>query len=214
MSVALENSTLEHHKRTALTEVKTEFAKYVSALEQHPRLLVGTQVPAIGKEGFETLRDSADAKEWQDAVSHLLRSEVQTRAEKLSEASQGTLQTLHSSIELFQNNPDLVPGTRQFDRELADQLMRVVKPYEMRVEGKLHGFAIPVQPLVNQLRSQLATQRAAASTPPPAPATPTPPPAPAAKPPQAGIVSKAGQASETESFDALFGTIGLSGIRL
>ena len=213
MSVALENSTLELHKKAALEEVKTEFSKYVSALEQHPRLLVGQKVPAIGKEGDEILRDSQDAKEWQDAVSHLLRAEVQSRAERLSEGSSSTLQTLHSSIELFQNNPDLVPGTKQFDRDLADQLMRIVKPYEMRVEGKLHGFAIPVQPLVNQLRSQLAVQRAAV----PPPAAPAAPPAPKATPapaPQAGISSKAGQATETEGFDALFGTLGLSGIRL
>ena len=213
MSVALENSTLELHKKAALEEVKTEFSKYVSALEQHPRLLVGQKVPAIGKEGDEILRDSQDAKEWQDAVSHLLRAEVQSRAERLSEGSSATLQTIHSSIELFQNNPDLVPGTKQFDRDLADQLMRIVKPYEMRVEGKLHGFAIPVQPLVNQLRSQLAVQRAAAP-PPAAPAAPPVAKAPPAPAPQAGIASKAGQATETESFDALFGTLGLSGIRL
>ena len=129
----------------------------------------------------------------------------------------------YDAIELFQNNADMVPGTKQFDRDLADEFARMAKPYELGVEGKMSGYTIPVQPLINQIREQLAARRAKAATPPAAvqeatTATGKAGPASAAKPvpapPQAGIQAKAGATSEAENFDALFGTIGLSGFRI
>lgn len=66
---------------------------------------------------------------------------------------------IHGSIELFQNNPDLVPGTRQFDAQLAADFVRVAKPYEVRTDGKLQGYSIPVQGLVDQLRRQVTAAR-------------------------------------------------------
>ena len=212
------------HQETAFTEVETEYPKYFEALRQHPRLLVGMEVPAIGREGMETLRDSADAKEWQEAVKAVLSDEIKSRAEQKAEADAPMMQTIHSSIELFQNNPDLVPGTRQFDKELADQLVKLAKPYELRVEGKLHGYTIPIQPLVAQVRGQIAAGRAAKAASASlagqaAPGSPATQPAgvrqpPPVDPPQAGIPSRAGASSETENFDTLFGTLGLSGFRI
>lgn len=209
------------HQQEAVEAVQKEFPKYFEALRQAPRMLVGTQVPAIGKEGTETLRDSQDARDWQEAVKQLLSDEVRDRSTRAMEGSSEMLQVVHQSIELFQNNADLVPGTKQFDKELADQFVKLAKPYELRVEGKLNGYTIPVQPLVEQIRAQLVGTRAAAAAAaaPVAPAAPAKPAAPAtaqrpAKPPQAGIPSSAGASSEEESFDALFGTIGLSGFRI
>ena len=221
--MALENRALEIRKEAALTDVQQEYPKYFDALKVHPRLLVGNTVPAIGREGTETLRDSADAKDWQDAVKQILAAEVQERARAAAEEDGGMMRTLHDAIELFQNNADMVPGTKQFDRDLADEFARMAKPYELRVEGKMSGYTIPVQPLINQIREQLAARRAKAATPPAAvqgatTATGKAGPASAAKPapapPQAGIQAKAGAASEAENFDALFGTIGLSGFRI
>ena len=225
MANALEASTLKIHQDAAFTEVRTEHPKYFEALTKHPRLLVGVEVPAIGREGVETLRDSADAKEWQEAVKAVLSDEIRARAEKALDADAPMMETLHSSIELFQNNSDLVPGTRQFDRELADQVIKVAKPYELRVNGKLHGFTIPIQPLVDQMRTQIAASRAAAkaqSAPPAAPAAASAPAtartgvaqAPAAEPPQAGIRSRAGTSSDQEDFSTLFGTLGLPNLRI
>lgn len=198
--------------------MKTEHAKYFDALNKHPRLLVGQQVPAIGKEGMETLRDSADAKEWQDAVKSILVEEVRDRAGRQMEESKDFLNTVHSSIELFQNNLDLIPGTKGFDVELANQFAEYATPYELRVDGKLQGYSIPVQPLIDRLRTQLTASRAAKPAAPAAPATPaaggvlTPPPA--AEPPQAGIPSKSGNSSSQEDFSTLFGTIGLPNLRI
>lgn len=182
-------------------------------------MLVGTEVPSLtGPEGsMETPRDVNDAREWQDAVKQLLTEEVRERATRSIEENKGILETVHQSIELFTQNKDLVPGTRQFDRQLADRFAAMAKPYELRVEGKLHGFSIPVQPLIDSLRAQLVAERAAAPQTAAAPAAAATGRAPAkpADPPQAGIGTKAGSSSEeADDFSTLFGTLGLPNLRI
>lgn len=182
-------------------------------------MLVGTQVPALqGKDGeMETLRDANDAREWQEAVKQLLTEEVRERATKSMEENEGILNTVHASIELFAQNKDLVPGTRQFDRVLADRFAGMAKPYELRIDGKLHGYTIPVQPIIESLRAQLVAERATArpAAPVAAAAAGGRQAAPAADPPQAGIGSKAGAASDgEEDFSTLFGTLGLPNFRI
>ena len=221
------------HRDAALEEVRSEYGRYFDALQMHPRALVGQEVPSMTGEGHEILRDSADARDWQDAVKQLLIDEIKDRAGRLLENDRSTLETLHGSIELFQNNPDLVPGTKEFNPELANELVQLVKPYEVRnAGGKLIGYSVPVQPLVGQLRAGLAARAAAAQAAsvqePSAPAgksqaasgstsTAAPAPAPATPPegPQAGISSKAGaSAEEAEDFSVLFGTLGLPNFRI
>ncbi len=209
--------TKAHHEES-LGAVREEYTRYFQALEKHPRLLVGQQVPKLdGTEGTETLRDAADAREWQDAVKQILVEEVRGRTTKALDDQKDYLETIHSSIKLFQDNKDLVPGTKDFDVDLANRFAEMAKPYELRVEGKLNGYAIPVQPLIDQIRAQLVKSRAAS----PAPAAPAAPaaaaPAGTPKPeeqPQAGIPSKAGSSGGTEDFSTLFGTIGLPGLRI
>jgi hypothetical protein len=112
----------------------------------------------------------------------------------------GFLETIHASVALFQNNPDLIPGTKGFDKGLADDFARMARPYEIRVDGKLQGYSVPVQPMIDNLRAT----RAERQLPQPAPQA-----APQPDPPQAGISSKAGSSTEKEDFSTLFGTIGL-----
>lgn len=217
LSTALEENTSKAYQSQALETVREEHAQYFEALEKHPRLLVGQQVPAIGKEGFETLRDTNDAREWQEAVKSILVEEVRDRASRQMEESKDFLQTVHASIELFQNNADLVPFTKNFDKELADKFAAMTKPYELRVDGKLQGYSIPVQPIIDQLRQQVTQQRAQAAPPASAAAPGAPAPAPArkaAEPPQAGIPSKSGTGSNSEDFSTLFGTIGLPNLKI
>ena len=192
--------------------MRTEHPKYFEALEKHPRLLVGTEVPAIGKEGTELLRDSADAREWQEAVRSILVGEIKARAAKQLEESQDYLETIHASVDLFKNNRDLIPGAPGFDRALADAFATMAKPYEVRVDGRLHGYSIPVQPLIDNLRAQAKQTPAPAAQPAGAPAGPSP--APAVEPPQAAIPTKAGASSEREDFSTLFGTIGLPNLQI
>lgn len=202
--------------------MQTEHAKYFDVLKQHPRLLVGQQVPAIGREGMETLRDTNDAREWQEAVKQILVEEVNDRAARAQEENRDYLANVHASIDLFKNNADLIPGTKDFDRELADEFTTLAKPYELRVDGKLQGYSIQVQPIIDQLRTQVAARRQAAakSAPPEAASTRRPaatggaPARPAADPPQAGIPSKAGHGADSEDFSTLFGTIGLPNLQI
>lgn len=214
--------------------MREEHAPYFAALEKHPRLLVGTQVPAIGKEGMETIRDTDDAREWQDAVKSILVEEVKGRAQKALDDNSDFLTTVHSSIELFQNNADLVPYTKDFDVELANRFAEFAAPYELRVEGKLQGYSIPVQPLIERIRTQLSKERAAGASAPagtgttekPAAGAPGAPAASATtatpgqtqakppEPPQAGIQSKAGSSDSSEDFSVLFGTIGLPNLQI
>jgi len=220
MSTALEERTAQAYQAAALEEVQTEHAQYFEALNKHPRLMVGMQVPVLDGEGMETLRDVNDAREWQDAVKTLLVEEIKDRATASMEENKDFLETIHASIELFQKNPDLVPGTAEFDVTLANRFADLATPYELRVEGKLQGYSIPVQPIIEQIRAQLVAERAA-----PAPTTTSAgagtssPPAPAvvkpkADPPQAGIQSKAGSGEAKEDFSTLFGTIGLPDLQI
>jgi hypothetical protein len=217
MSSKIEQSVLEGYQQQAFAAVKDEYANYVDALEKHPRLLVGTTVPAIGKDGTETLKDTNDAREWQEAVRSILVQEIQSRAQTQMSGSRDYLETIHASIDLFKNNPDLIPGTPAFDKDLADAFAQMAQPYEIRVDGKLNGYSIPVQPLIVNLRGQLAAQRKAA----PASSEPSagapaeaPRPPQQVEPPQAGIPSKAGASSDKEDFSTLFGTIGLPNLQI
>jgi hypothetical protein len=194
--------------------VREEHKLYFEALEKHPRLLVGSQVPAIGREGTETLRDTNDAREWQEAVKSILVDEIRSRATKSLDDNQQFLETVHASIKLFQDNPDLTPGSATFDKDLAERFVEMAKPYELRVNEKLQGYSIPVQPLINSVRSQLAAERAKATPPPAAEPPKVEKQDPPADPPQAGIPSKSGSSAEVEDFSTLFGTIGLPNLRI
>ena len=165
---------------------------------------------------METLKDSQDAKEWQETVRELLIQEVDDGARKLADSASAQIQMLHASIDLFKNNSDLIPGTRTFNKQLADEFAKIAEPYEVRQDGKLRGYSIPVQPIIDGLRAKMTTSatvqepnQSSASKPPGAGVNP-----PAADPPQAGIPSKAGASSEREDFSALFGTIGLPNLQI
>jgi hypothetical protein len=204
VSSGFEENQTAHFRTAALAEVQAEYPKYFEALTAHPRTLVGQEVPSAVGEGMERLRDSADVKDWQDAIKHLLVQEVDARLSAKQEEFAPTFETIHASIDLFRNNGDLVPGTKQFDKELAEEFVTMASDYEIRADGKLVGYSVPVQPLINQIRGRLAASRAKA-----APAAAAAAPAPSAarqaaaaqlqrneatgrwEAPQAGIASKA-----------------------
>lgn len=208
-----------------MVELQTEFPKYFEALNTHARSLVGVKVPALGNEpnqdadGMIVLADSADAKDWQEGARAALQQEMKSRVNSRMDESKAELQLLHGSIELFQNNLDLIPGTKTFDKELADRFTTLAKPYEVRNEEnqKLVGYSIPVQPLIDQVRSQLVAGRTATAAPGGAPAQQAAPAAAAAAPtPQAGIGSKPGSSADptSDSIASLMGTLGIENFHL
>lgn len=216
LNTEYEAASAKQFHEAAVEDVKKDYAPFFERLEQHPRALVGEEVPDLrpnAKPGAkEVLRDEADVKSWQEMVKGLLVDEVKERATKAIETNQAAISTVHQSIQLFQNNKDLRPGTAEFDKDLADRLATITKPYELRVDGKLHGFTIPIQPLVDNIRTALKTEREAAAKPPadqPASETGKPGEEKKVDPPQVGIQSKSGVSEEKEDFSTLFGTIGI-----
>ena len=215
----------------AVNNVKTEFAQYIDAVEAAPRYLVGKTVPkADGSDGEERLNDAQDARDWQEEIKKQLAREVQSRVRAGQEANKTQMELLHNSIELFRGNPDLVPRTKQFDKELADQFSEMILPYAVRTaDGKIAGWNIDVRPMLVTLRQRLTAERAKA---PAAPAKAAEPTAqqqraaqqqrteqgkfsghPADNPggPQAGIQSQAGTSGDDEGgLDTLFGTLGFA----
>lgn len=195
--------------------MRTDFPKYFEAIGKHPRLLVGTQVPSIKGDGqMETLRDSSDAADWQAAVKQLLVDEVNSRASQAQDQLRDVFSTVHSSIDLFRNNADLIPGTKQFDAELANAFATAAKDYELRSNGKLVGYSVPVQPIINAIRAQQAATRGAAAAAPPAPSAQQQRVADQSRSadgrfdaPQAGLTSRAGQSS-AEGDDLASGVLG------
>lgn len=191
--------------------MREEFPKHFDHVQRHPRELVGMEVPKVnGQPGFEKLRDAQDAADWQEAMKRLLVAEVQGRVSTKQDELRGTYDTIHASIDLFRNNVDMVPGTKQFDNELAKRFVDMTKEYELRSDGKLVGYSVNVQPLINQIRAGLGRERAAQQPPKAAPAAAAGPTAQqqraAEQPrnpvgqfdaPQAGIQSRAGSSAGT-----------------
>lgn len=155
-------------------------------------------------------------------MKSILVEEIKSRAQKDLDENKDFLNTLHASVELFTQNSDLVPGTKQFDTELANRFATLAQPYELRVEGKLQGYSIPVQPIIDSIRAQLTAERATKAASSPATAAPAAAASSpgagegvqAGDPPQAGIESKAGNSAEVEDYSTLFGTLGLPGLRI
>lgn len=206
-------------------EVQDEFSNYFGALNTHPRALVGQTVPSAkgGDAPDEVLRDSADAKDWQDAIRETLQGLVAERIAQRAEADKGRLGSIHSSIALFQQNPDLLPGSKQFNLELARSFAELAAPYKKIVDDKFVGYSIPVEPLLAAARKLTA---------PPAPAAPAAPSAQQqraaeqarntvgqfstpAEEPQAGIPSSAGSsAPKGDDMSAFWGAFGLPNINI
>lgn len=183
-------------------QVREERKSYIELLRQPARALIGRKVPSLTGNGDDTLRDAADARDWQEAVAQALNLEVESKVSARQEELSNVYSTVHASIDLFRNNADLVPGTKQFDKDLAEAFVTSAKDYEIRSGGKLIGYSIPVQPIINALRSQIVARRSAAAAPTAAqPAATAQQQRAAEQPrtetgqwsPQAGIRSSAGQ---------------------
>lgn len=205
-------------RQQAVQEVNAEIGpKYDEALRKPPYLLVGERVPDL-RGGSEPvlLRDSADAREWQEAAKTLIEAEIQSRVASKTEEVKPMLSVIQESLLMFRNNPDLMPNTKEFDKQLADRIADLAGDYELRVNGKLYGYQVDVQPLINKVRAQLNQERGAAG------ATTNRQQQVAQQPrqpngqfdgPQAGIPSKAGTSGEAgDDYSAFWDSMGMKGM--
>ena len=209
LATKVEDAFVQRYQESAFTEIREEHGKYFETLEKNPYVLVGTEVPNLRGEGMVVLQSTQEAKEWQEAARDLITEEIQSRAMQAMEGDQSTIALAHSSVQLFQNNPDLTPGSATFNVDLANRFAKTAKPYEVRDDDKkLLGYAIPVQPLIDQLRAEtkpVSKQQAVA---------PVAQAKQAETRPQAAVQNKAGSYEESDDFSTLFGTLGLPDLKI
>ena len=161
------NSKMEEAVRaTATREVYESIDKEFSeALEFHPMELVGQEVPDVRRGAAQgakiRINDSAQARDWQDAVQQIIKREVDSEVQKKTEDLKPMMSVVQGSVQLFRNNPDIVPGSKNFDKELATRFARAAATYEVKAGAKRIGWHGDAQPLLNELRSNLAKERGA-----------------------------------------------------
>ena len=165
--LAMEDRMEQAFQAAAIKEIQADIdPEFLSHLRQPPMRLVNMEVPSIriGAAAGEMTRllDSGMAAEWQKGVAEMIESEIADIAAQKADAIRPTMRVIQESFLMFENNPDIVPGTDSFDPELAARFVEIAKTYELKVNGKVLGYQdINVQPLLNSLRTDLAKQRGA-----------------------------------------------------
>jgi hypothetical protein len=157
LKTAFESQGWEEFRKTANPE-------YFEALEMHPYLLAGRKVPnPIQGQPDILLRDSSEARDWQEATKQLMEKEVDRFVQQRQRDVAPVMSVVQDSVMLFQNNPDLIPGGNQFDRELATRVMEIGQNYIYKVGDRVIGFHANMQPIINAVRADLAKSRAGAN---------------------------------------------------
>lgn len=204
MGEALEERFTKSFEQQAVTQAEQDYPEYIGALKMHPLELVGKELPPIdGSEQNIVLRTAQEVEQWQGAVRTILKRELDAAVQQHRQDSNEVLDVVHGTIQMFQANPDLVPGTKGYNKALASEFLRIAEPYALRMNGKLTGYSIPVQGLIDRVRAQVTAAAPAA------PAAPAKPAAPVSKP-QAGIPSKAGASGEgAEDYSPMWAALGI-----
>lgn len=207
LSEKLDERFTESFRQQAVEQAQEDYPHYIEALNKHPLELIGQELPAIdGSDNKVTFRTSEEIKDWQEAVKVILQRELEASISQKQAESAEVLDVVHSSIELLRDNPDIVPGSASYNKDLAVRFIKLAEPYALKMGGKLTGFSIPVQGLLDQVRAQVKAEKAAPAggTPPAKKAAATP-----AKP-QVGIPSVAGTSGEGgEDYSAMWGALGV-----
>ncbi|QPL14201.1 hypothetical protein SEA_ATRAXI_47 [Microbacterium phage Atraxi] len=155
-------------KAQAMQELQTEIDEvFIKGLRLRPMQMVGLELPSLreGAKPDEKIKilDSQMARDWQETVTGLLEDEIADKVQQKTEEVRSMTSVIQESILLGQNNPDLIPGTAGFDKELAERFTKIAKAYEVKTAKGVIGYAVNVQPLINELRSGLATERGAST---------------------------------------------------
>jgi hypothetical protein len=219
-SKAIEENTSKAFEAQATSELQEKFSGAFALLEDIPYLMVGKTVPNLRGDGEVTLRDTTEAEQYQKALGRIIDGERQKLISQKHDQVRPIMSVVQESVLLFQNNKDLVPNTKEFDPELAEAFTRTARAYELRADGKLVGYHVNVQPLINELRTQLATRRGASSAQQPQQTARQQQAAQQPRndvgqfdAPQAAIPSKVADSGEADdSYDAFWTTVGMGGM--
>ncbi|QYC53817.1 hypothetical protein SEA_EUGENEKRABS_47 [Microbacterium phage EugeneKrabs] len=211
-------------RQAAIQELQAEIdPQFIEVLQEVPVRLVGMEVPSLAKNAQPgdkiKLLDSAQVAQYQKDLSQILESEIRTKTQEKADSVRPMATVIQESFLLFENNPDLIPNTKGFDRELAARFTEIAKTYEVKVNGKVIGYQdINVQPLINSLRADLAKQRGASGVTQAQARAEQQRQAAAQQErndagqfaPQAGVQSKAGMSGEpAEGYDAFWAASGV-----
>jgi len=153
-------------RKQAAEEFRNEIdPQFINTLRSSPFLLVGTEVPDLRPNAQPQdkvkLLDTQMARDYQEALSQQIENEIQSRVDSRTEQVRPLLGVIQESVQMFQNNPDLVVGSKQFDPDLAERFASMASAYEYKLNDKVIGYQVNVQPLINSIRSQLEKERGA-----------------------------------------------------
>lgn len=153
-------------KAQAFQELESEIdEQFLTALRQPAMRLVGQEVPSVrlGAPADEMTKilDTQMARDWQQTVASIIEDEVNDKVQQKVDAVRPMTSVIQESALLFQNNPDLIIGTKGFDPELAERFTRLASAYEVKTAKGVIGYGVNVQPLINELRAGLSKERGA-----------------------------------------------------
>ena len=207
MGEALEERFTASFEAQAVEQAQEDYPQYIEMLQLHPMELIGKELPSIdGSDDPVTFRTSAEVADYQEAVKTILQRELEQSVEQRRTESNEVLDVVHASIELFQNNPDIVPGSKGYNKQLASEFVKIAEPYALKLNGKLTGYSIPVQGLLDQVRARVKAAPAGAA---PAKKAVAKKAAPGARP-QAGIQSRAGASGDSaEDYTPMWKALGI-----
>lgn len=206
----LEERFTESFEQQAVEQAEQDYPHYIEMLKLHPLELVGKPVPPIdGSDEDVVFRSAQEVADYQEAVKTILQRELEASVAEKHAESREVLDVVHASIQLFQDNPDIVPGSKSYNKALASEFVKLAEPYALKMNGKLTGYSIPVQGLLNQVRARVnAAAKEAGTTPPAKKAAAAP-----ARQPQAGIPAKAGASGEgAEDFSPMWKALGIDSV--
>jgi hypothetical protein len=151
-------------RQAATAEVEADIDKvFLDILNDDPYQLATKSVPDIrpgaANDAKVTLRDSSEAKAYQESLAKLVKAEIDDVVKQKTDQIRPLMSVTQESALLLQSNPDLIPDTDKYDPELAALVYEVGKSYELKVNDKVIGFQVPMQPIINKLRGDLEKSR-------------------------------------------------------
>lgn len=107
------------------------------------------------------IRDGQQARDYIEGASKLIERGVEDLVGTKNRELQPLRSVIQESFLLFQNNPDIVEGSKTFDKELATRFASMAQSFAFIHNGQTIGYQGNVQPMLNELRTNLAKERGA-----------------------------------------------------